>query len=262
MTDKELLEELKSILREGGGILLDLYKKDYPQDQKDAWLPVTEADMALDKFFVDKLKQYKDFGILSEESKELESRLDYDKVFIVDSLDGTKDFLHKTGDFSIILGVVEKGETTLGLVYHPLTDTMYYATKGQGAYMESGDKKTKLQVSSESDFEKMKILISRYHLADDDLELIKKFGFAKQSMGSAGLKICEIAKGNAHIYINNSPKTGEWDIAGAKVILEEAGGTMTDASGQDLVFNKKSPFNTNGFAATNGPRHNELVSYG
>lgn len=256
----DLLNDLKLIVKKAGENVLGYYDKEYPEQEKEKF-PVTKVDFASNKILLEGLSKYEDVGILSEETKDDKSYLNYERIFIIDSLDGTKDFVHKTGDFSIMVALVENNYPVIGVVYKPIDGNLYYAIKSKGAFSESNGEKKELQVSNEEDFSRMKLVTSRFHLKPYEIELKDrlKIGTYKK-IGSAGLKMAKIAEGAAQIYLNTASQTGEWDTAVGTIIVEEAGGRVTDVNGERLQFKKEKPYNLNGFVVSSGMKHDKIIS--
>lgn len=254
-----MLKDLEILVYKAGQEVLSFYFQDFSAE-KDKDFPVTQADLAAEKILLSGLKRYSDYGILSEEHKEDQSRLKYNKIFSIDPLDGTKDFIHQTGDFSVMLAIIENAYPVAGFIYQPLEDKLYYAIKGQGAFRKDKQGIKKIKVALENNFEDQKIAVSRYHLALAEKKLAQDLKLKDFiTKGSAGLKGGLIAEGKAHIYINTSSHTGEWDIAPATILIEEAGGKVSDLDGQKLKFNKEKPFNLNGFVVSNNQNHDEII---
>ncbi len=257
---QEIIEKCKQAVRDAGALILNYYEQPFLKAKKKEF-PITEVDLAADKMLKEKLHNILDIPILSEEENLNDDHIDSDRAFIIDPLDGTKDFVHKMGDFAIMVALVELGRPTMGFVYKPVDDILYWAAKGQGAFQEKNNKVIKLQVSKESNFKKMKLLTSRYHLKQAEITLKEKLNLDdSEKMGSAGLKMCGVASGRGHIYLNSSDKTGEWDSAPGIIIVEEAGGIATDIYGEQLEFLKKNPRNEKGFIISNGTQHATIVS--
>ncbi len=254
------IENVKKIAREAGNKIMGFYGKDYKLDYKDGdeKNPVTEADLISDKIIRAGLKKY-NLPILSEESADDESRLDSEYVWIVDPLDGTYDFIQKTDEFSVLIGLVKNKIPIFGVVYEPVTDRSYWAEKDKGAFVEHEGRVKKIKVSDIDKFSEATILLSRNHLLDSEVEFCERAGIKNRlRAGSAGLKICRIAEGKAEIYVSFSHKVSEWDTCAGKVILEEAGGIITDMSGSDLTYNNSNPKHLNGFVASNRSLHEKI----
>jgi len=254
----EILEDLKILIKKAGEEVLKYYDQEFETEKKDD-SPVTAADLASEKIILDGLKKYSGFGMISEENKEDKSHIGKEMVFVTDPLDGTKDFIHKTGDFSILLALLKNNQPIIGLIYKPLEKKLYFASKGKGAFIEIENKKEKIEASKVQDFLKIRILMSMFHLGETEKSLAEKYSWQYKRVGSAGLKLAALAEGQAEVYISSSSRTGEWDVAAGKIILEEAGGKITDINGNELEFNKQTPFNTNGFVGSNKINHNQII---
>lgn len=254
------LEILKKIARQAGAEVMKFYDLEYDENMQKEEFPVTKADIASHNKIMAELKlHFPDIKVLSEEAKENQDYLGEDKFFIVDPLDGTKDFLHKTGDFSIMIALAEKNKPVIGIVYLPVKDVLYFASKGNGAFKEVGGQVKKIKVSGEADFSKMKLLVSRFHVREQEIKLKDVLGLADFEKRGSVAKMCAVAEGSAHLYVSTATTTGEWDTAAASVVLVEAGGKVTDMDGGDLTFGKKEPYNNKGFVASNGVDHERIL---
>lgn len=260
MSDKKILEDVIRIIKKAGETVLFYYNKDYKIIDKGEDSPITEADMASNNFIISELEKY-NYGILSEEFLSDVDRLKKERVWIIDPLDGTKDFIDKTGEFTIMIGLVENGIPVLGVVYQPAFDNLYYARQGEGAFLKTEENApVRLKVSDSLLGEKTKLVSSRFHRSDLEIELAKDLGTKKIiTCGSAGLKICKIASGEADLNINPSDKMGEWDVCAADIILQEAGGRLTDVLGEKIVYNKNEPRIEKGYVASNNIIHNPVI---
>ena len=256
------LDQTKKVIKKAGDKVMDYYSEDLDPDThyKDEDSPVTKADLASEKEILEGLQDF-GYGILSEETDQENDRLNKEKVWVIDPLDGTKDFLQQTGEFTIMIGLVKNGESVLGAVYQPAKDILYFATKGDGAYKQIGDQDpVQVFVSSEQESQNMSMLVSRNHLRKPEQQAAEKLGIGRlQPCGSAGLKISKVAEGRNEVYINSSDKTGEWDICAADIILSEAGGKITDLNGNKIKYNKKNTINENGFVVSNGELHDDII---
>lgn len=258
----EVVEKTINILRKAGERVLECYTSVDFSLQKSEHFPVTIADMDADRIIISGLKEnYNDIPILTEETDCGLNRLENDYVFVVDPLDGTKDFVNKTGDFSLMISLLHNGYPVFGIVHMPLLKKTYYAFRGQGAFCLDGNGiRTRLSVSKTKQYSKISILTSRYKHPEIVDRLVKRLDIKSMiPMGSAGIKMAEIASGRADVYISPSNKTGEWDSAAGTILVEEAGGKVTDINGNILQFGKKDPHNLNGFLVSNGIIHDEIV---
>ncbi|MFA5993661.1 MAG: 3'(2'),5'-bisphosphate nucleotidase CysQ [Parcubacteria group bacterium] len=233
------IENIISIAKEAGKIAMSFYDKPYSIAEKKNKTPITEVDQALHDYLMKELSVY-GYPILSEEGEDdFEKRKNAEFVWIIDPLDGTSDFIQKTGEFAVMIGLVNNGgESILGVVYAPALDELYFAQKGEGAYMMKDGEKTKLTVS-DRELEKGRILVSRNHLGEFEQEIAKKHHMQQISMGSAGLKMCRIAKRDAELYINSSDQSGVWDICAGDVIIKEAGGRIVDLNKDIILYDKQ-----------------------
>ncbi len=226
--------------------------------------PQTRADRISDELITKFLKANSPFPILSEES-EADTETDQSEFFwIVDPLDGTKDFLKKTGEFSIMVGLVRNQMPIFGAVYHPISGQCCFARKENGAFlMESNGSTSRLQVSDVMDVASMRMTLSRSFTKGTDIEVAKRLGIQDSNLilhGSFGLKSRLVAMGEAEIFLNSSGKTSIWDSAPNIVIVSEAGGQITDLNGQELLVDPNNRRNENGIVVTNGRNHVEITN--
>jgi 3'(2'), 5'-bisphosphate nucleotidase len=254
-----LLKQIFAVVKKAGNFALEFYDQDF-FTAKEEEFPVTKADIEINKILTDGLSKIEGVFVFSEEQKESKEYLNKESYFIVDPIDGTKDFVHKTGGFCIMLALIKDKQPVIGVVYKPVGNELFYAVKNKGAYLEKDGKSSKINVDKQSSFSDMKMVMSKFHLSKTEIEVKEKLGiFNYEQKGSAGLKMCDIAQGKAHLYINTSSKTGEWDSAPGSLIIQEAGGVITDIYGNTLEFSKKEPYNTNGYVVSNGIKHAEII---
>jgi len=246
------LEAVKRAARKAGQALLSLYDSGLKGREKAyGGGPVTEADLESERVILESLGGF-GIPVLSEETEDDFVRMEADEVFIVDPLDGTKDFLQKTGDFSVMIGLARGGRAVLGAVYWPTEDKLYFAMKGGGAFVDCGGVVRRLAVSSRKGPDAV-MLVSRNHRLPKEIEIAAEIGIRSfKEVGSAGLKLCLVAEGVGDIYVNSSDKTSEWDICAGDVILSEAGGILRDLKGERIKYNKKDVRNWDGFRAESG----------
>jgi len=255
-----LLNQAIDLARVAGYEVMKIYKRGFTEHGKEDGSPVTEADLASNKIILQGLKKT-GIAILSEETKPEEEWFKENKVWMVDPLDGTRDFVQKTGEFSIMIGLVVNKEPVLGVVFQPITNTLYFAEKGKGSFIQKGsDAPKEIRVSDISEFIKAKIVLSNNHTSEAQKDFVKfaKFGVV-DNVGSAGLKIGIVASGFAEVYLTESNKIHQWDTAAGECILNEAGGVITDIYGKKLIYCKKSTNHKNGILACNKALHNKIV---
>lgn len=256
-----LINEVAPVVKEAGQAILGLYHTEYKVEEKHDKSPVTEADLLSDKIIEEGLEKYA-YPILSEESEDDLRRLESDRVWIVDSLDGTKDFLQKTDEFAVMVGLAEKGIPVLGFVYLPTEDKLYYASKGQGAYLVVGEgEPVKLKVSEQGDVKEAVLVVSRNHMRPEIKEAADKLRVGKfLQVGSNGVKMGLVAEGKADLYFNPTDRMGQWDVCAPHIIVEEAGGKVSGVHGETLAYNDENVKNPYGIVATNAILHNHVIS--
>lgn len=225
--------------------------------------PVTIADRAASRIIVDLLREaFPEDGILSEEEfDDVHLRIKKDRVWIIDPIDGTQGFVNKDGDFAVQIGLAENGVPIVGVVMVPAHDVTYYASLGEGTWIVSGDEKPqRLSVSEKTDTREMCVATSRNHPTPRMERIKEHFGITKEEKrGSVGLKVGLIAERECDLYINLSPRTKFWDTCAPQIILEEAGGRLTDIFGQPLKYDIEDVQNYGGIVASNGVSHPFII---
>jgi 3'(2'), 5'-bisphosphate nucleotidase len=254
------------LARQAGAVLLEHYHSPFLVEQKvnalDELEEVTAADRAANELIVGRLQmEFPDDGILAEESTDTERRLEINRVWLIDPMDGTKNFINRDGDFAVQIGLAVGGESVLGVVYQPVRRVLYRAERNRGAWMEAGDNAAvRLAVSNLTQPGEMVLASSRSHRSPRMERVVNTFGFKKETRrGSVGVKIGLIAEQQADLYLHLSPSTKQWDTCGPEAILAEAGGRLTDLFGQPLRYNGVRVDNRNGIVATNGAAHEMVI---
>jgi len=239
---KNLLPQIVTVARQAGQAIMEIYAApSFEVMAKADDSPLTKADIAADRVIQQGLT---DLGlgwpILTEESAQIdyEDRKNWQRFWLVDPLDGTKEFVKRNGEFTVNIALLENGQPILGVVYAPVLDVCYYAAKGVGAFIKRGaDVERVIQVKNIEDGEAIKVVASRSHSdARTEALLGKLGGYECISMGSS-LKLCLVAEGAAHFYPRLGP-TMEWDTAAAHAVVNAAGGVVQDRDGAALVYNK------------------------
>lgn len=226
-------------------------KEDFGEQLKTDNSPVTKADLASNKALITILEKT-GIPILSEETLDDKSKVKSNKVWIIDPLDGTSDFLKQNGEFCIMLALIENNRPVLGIVNCPALDKLYYAKKGKGAYLRTREGINKLTVKDTSNLNKAFMVVSRSHFSDEMKAMTEKI--APQDYihcGSNGLKSGLVAEAKADIMFNPTNRMGEWDGAAADIIVHESGGSFTDMNGELITYNKENPKLNNGVMVTN-----------
>jgi 3'(2'), 5'-bisphosphate nucleotidase len=253
------------LAREAGAAILEFYRKPMEIEQKDSFNnrePVTEADRVANDLIVSSLRrEFPDDGILAEESLDTSHRLDKSRVWMVDPLDGTTGFIDGNGDFAVQIGLAEKGEAILGVVYQPLTGVMYRAVRGEGCWLERPNfMPERAKVSSQKELHRMRLAASRSHRSPRMDRVVNAFAVKEEvRRGSVGIKVGLICEQQCDLYVHLSPRTKQWDTCAPDIILHEAGGRITDLFGQPLRYNVAEVQNRNGLVASNGVVHDEIV---
>lgn len=258
--EKEL-EVARRLARDAGSILMDFYKGDAKIEWKGHDDPVTAADKAANVMLVRELaKAFPNDAILSEEAEDDKARLTHDRVWMVDPMDGTKQFIEKLDEFAVMIGLAVAGEPKVGVVYNPATDRMYYAAPGIGAFVEEKLTTKRLRVSELADSTKMVAAMSRSHHSPTVDAIRRRLGSTGEARsGSVGLKMGLICEARAHVYIHAGAKTNQWDTCAPEAILRAAGGRVTDNFGEPLEYNTHHVRNLKGIIATNGTIHEQVV---
>ena len=238
---RELLENIEQLAVEAGLATLEVYQSDdFDVQHKGDDSPLTRADLASHRIIMAGLQKLTpDIPILSEESADIDFsvRSQWTKYWLVDPLDGTKEFIKRNGEFTINIALIEDGVAILSAVYVPVTAVGYSAAQGLGAFKSDGGVKKTIQVKKPASATPV-VVGSRSHLSPDVQAYLDKLGQHDMvSMGSS-LKFCLVAEGAADLYPRLGA-TSEWDTAAAQCVVEQAGGAVVDMQGQPLAYNTK-----------------------
>lgn len=243
---ENLARMVTKIASDAGEAILEIYNSatDVEIQQKSDNSPLTKADRASNKVICDQLEQLDPkFPIVSEENKEVpyETRKDYEYYWLVDPLDGTKEFIKRNGEFTVNIALVHKQAVVMGVVYVPVTNKMYWAAKGSGAFevIDTQEKPLNAQTFKMTD-EGLNVVCSRSHLNEETEAFVKKLSAPKLVATGSSLKFLILADGRAHLYPRLAP-TMEWDTAAAQIILEESGGkVINNDTKEPLQYNKEN----------------------
>jgi 3'(2'), 5'-bisphosphate nucleotidase len=237
-----LLPHVVALAREAGGAIMTVYNEMDPAvEYKTDNSPLTQADLASHQVILNGLARLSpEWPVLSEESAEapFDRRKSWRHFWMVDPLDGTREFLRRNGEFTVNIALLESNAPILGVVYAPVTDKMYFAARGTGAFRDDGEAVTRIN-ATRSPNAPMQAVVSRSHRSrEENLECLSggKENCEFIAMGSS-LKFCLVAEGAADVY----PRIGatmEWDTAAGHCILVEAGGLVTDLDGNAMNYNK------------------------
>ena len=241
-----------------GGVIMRIYQGAFEVSTKTDGSPVTEADLASNEVIKEILLPA-GHAILSEEDADGSQRLSEDTVWIVDPLDGTSDFVDRTGEFTVMVALVKNGVPILGVIGWPAEETLFVAQKGRGTCKYSEREWKKMSVTAVSELSKCRVVGSRHHLSPREKSFIKSLGINDFTSVGSSLKVAKIASGMAEIYITTTNKMKEWDTAASHCIISEAGGKMTDVSGNAITYNNADVRHLNGILVTNGLVHERVV---
>jgi 3'(2'), 5'-bisphosphate nucleotidase len=246
MASNSQLQAIIALASEAGEAILSVYgEKDFGITLKSGQSPLTRADMAAHDVIVAGLGAITPgLPVLSEESKAVpyQERRQWDTYWLVDPLDGTKEFIKREGEFTVNIALIQNGSPLLGVVHAPTLDLTYYAALPEGAFRQNSDHTpAKIRVNEEPD-NRLKIVVSRSHISAALERFLGKLGtYECLNMGSS-LKFCLVAEGSADLYPRLGP-TMEWDTAAGQCIVEAAGGTVTTLQGKRLCYNKPDLLN-------------------
>lgn len=238
------INDIITVARRAGDAIMEIYAKDFNVEYKDDRSPLTKADKEANEIIFHGLNALSvQFPILSEEGKEIsyEERKGWEYFWLVDPLDGTKEFIKKNGEFTVNIALIYKNTPVLGVVYAPALNEMYWAKRGDGAF-KNGER-LPLKVNNAPD-KTLTVVASKSHLSEETEEFINHLKSTTQhlifvSKGSS-LKLCMVADGSADLYPRLAP-TMEWDTAAAQAIVTEAGKVVIhNTTGEILVYNKIS----------------------
>ncbi len=239
-----LLNSLLEIADAAGEKVMEIYQTDFQVHTKEDDSPITAADIASHHIIVDGLKELTpDIPVLSEESANApwEERKNWTRFWLVDPIDGTKDFTNRTGEFTVNIALIENGEPVMGIVTAPALDEAFWGIKGQGAWKREADGSTrKLQVVTPPPA--IRAVASKNHLNDDTRDFIETLGEHEMVQAGSSLKFCRIAEGKADIYPRLGP-TCEWDTGAAHAVLAAAGGKVNTLEGMPLAYGKEDVLN-------------------
>jgi 3'(2'), 5'-bisphosphate nucleotidase len=240
---------VNTIARQAGDAILDIYNNedDFGVEIKGDDSPLTRADKASNAVICAGLENLDPkLPIVSEENREIPyaTRKGFDYNWLVDPLDGTKEFIKRNGDFTVNIALIHEHRVVMGVVYIPVTDELYWAVEGHGAFMSKNGQEERLTAATFTrQDEGLGVVCSRSHLNDATQAFIDQLNAPNKVARGSALKFLILAKGEAHLYPRLGP-TMEWDTAAAHIVLEEAGGKVTlEDEATPLQYNKKNLLN-------------------
>ncbi len=213
---------------------------------KDDLTPVTQADWDAHVLISDFLQRYS-LPIISEESHSIDDPIPSGTFWLVDPLDGTREFLHRTGDFTVNIALIDKNYPVLGVIYSPMSDELFFATQNQGAFKRTADAKVTQIHTHGFKPDKFTVLVARQHRGNYEDEIQQKWPQAQITRLGSAIKYCRIAEGSADLYLRHRPSY-EWDTAAGQCLIEEAGGRFIDLDGKRVRYCKPKLLNHKLFA--------------
>jgi 3'(2'), 5'-bisphosphate nucleotidase len=242
------IQKIIQISKLAGDEILKIYNDesqfnivDYKADDS----PLTIADKKSHDVIAQNLEDlYSQTPLLSEEGKDIPYgiRKYWSEFWLVDPLDGTKEFIKRNGEFTVNIALIEEGYPVLGVIYAPVLDTFYYAMKNEGAYKMKGNHNTRLKISARKT-ENLTAVRSRSHASPEEDEIYKKYQVTEFTSVGSSLKFCMVAEGKADLYYRYGP-TMEWDTGAGQTIIENAGYQMINMkTSERFSYNKESLLN-------------------
>jgi 3'(2'), 5'-bisphosphate nucleotidase len=255
------LELCNNLAQEAGKVILDIYQQDFSVEYKQDKSPLTIADKKANDLIVEKLqREFPNYAVLSEESQEDFKRLENDWCWVVDPLDGTKEFIKRNGEFTVNIALTYKHKVVLGVIYAPILKKLYYATKGIGSYcMDEKGEISKLNVSNKVD--SLIAVGSRSHGSERLQKAYTEYGKIEKIVAKgSSLKGCLVAAGEADLYYRDG-YTMEWDTAAMQCIAEEAGAIFRQLDNSEMLYNRENSLNDKGFYIINKVENKICCNY-
>ena len=255
--DRALLDEVRAIAEAAGRAIMKVYEQDFSVEKKADASPVTEADLVANQLIAESLSRLGDgWPVLTEEGRApaWRERCEWSRYWLVDPLDGTREFVKRNGEFSVNIALIDAGDPVLGVVLAPAVDLEYAAIRGEGAWRYEDGTPIAIHVRPVAD--PPTLALSRSHASRRELHLIETFSRpggdrARVVRCGSSLKTCLVAEGKADLYPRLGP-TSEWDTAASQCVLEGAGGFLTDLAGRPLRYNTRDSLINPMFVAHNG----------
>lgn len=253
-------QELKTALqavRYANRVVMEYYRKNLNIREKEDESPVTEADINSEKTIIEHLNEF-DHGIVAEETGITSSKSGL--FWVVDPLDGTKDFIQRTGEFCVMIGLLKEDRPLLGVVSAPVLGKIWYAVRNSGAFLIEDEHEQPISVSRRRSTENFRMVVSRNHFKQEYKAIADKLKIsAIQKIGSVGIKCCTIAEGEADLCIYNTDSLGLWDCCAPHAIVTQAGGVATDLAGNPLRYDLQSQKMAHGFLVSGDSDHNTVL---
>jgi 3'(2'), 5'-bisphosphate nucleotidase len=260
MNLSQLIDPLVTLAAEAGEAILEVYASDFDVQAKDDQSPLTQADMASHRIIVAGLQRLSpDISVISEESglPGFEERSRWNPYWLIDPLDGTREFVKRNGEFTVNIALIEDHKPVLGVVHVPVRNTTYTGCRGVGAAVRTdGAEPQPIGVASES-ATPVRVVGSRSHRGTSLDQFLENLGEFEMHPTGSSLKFCLVAEGRADVYPRLGP-TSEWDTAAAQAVVEQAGGVVLELDGKPLSYNNK-PDILNPFFLVAGPMDHDWL---
>lgn len=256
------LEAAATAAREAGAVILAYYARGaIAVESKQDASPVTAADREANRVIVDRLRAaFPDDAVLSEELPDDGSRHGKGRVWIVDPLDGTRDFIARTDQFCVHVGLAVDGVPVVGVVLQPTTGALYSAAAGEGAFVETDGGKTPLRVAATIPPDGLRVGITRTAATGSLRTFLTETGLGARAVAmGASVKVMALARGELDAVVNLRPDEQDWDTCAPEAILREAGGTYTDTTGTSFVYNGADITHRRGSVAASAAAHREVL---
>ncbi len=245
MLHQPALDDIARLAAEAGSAILEIYHTDFSVDHKADKSPLTLADTRSHQIIADGLQTaYPDIPVLSEEGDSVDYgvRKNWDRFWLVDPLDGTKEFIKRNDDFTVNIALICECMPTMGVVYVPALDDMYLADIQKGCYRSFRGCKTQLKIPSKMPVFALRIVQSRSHPSAELEAYMQRFPATESILRGSSLKFCTVASGEADLYPRLGP-TWEWDTAAGHAVVLAAGGVVVDLEGKPVRYNKETLLN-------------------
>ena len=236
-----LVPQLVTLAHRAGEAVMKFYsQEELGTTYKEFDSPLTCADIASHDLIVEQLQALTpSVPVLSEESKAVpyHVRQAWRTFWLVDPLDGTKEFIKRNGEFTVNIALIEDGRPVFGIVHAPALGVAYLGARGLGAFKQTAQNQMQQIQVAQCELKRLKVVVSRSHAGDEVERFLDKIAPLECLSIGSSLKICLVAEGEAHLYPRLGP-TMEWDTAAAQCVVEMAGGAITDLAGHTLKYNK------------------------
>lgn len=238
---QRIAHESRVIARSAGAAILEIYAGSFAVEHKADDSPLTAADMASHRVILSGLRQLTpDIPVVSEESKDIgwETRRGWERYWLVDPLDGTREFVKRNGEFTVNIALIENHMPVLGVVLIPVTGELYCGIAGEGAFVETAPGTLPQPIATRAAASIPIVAGSRSHGNERQTAMLAGLGYHRLVAVGSSIKFCMLARGDADLYLRLGP-TSEWDTAAAQCVLEQAGGAVLDLKGESLRYNTK-----------------------